>query len=356
MKRFCLLSMGVFAFSLLFGSGVLADSTYTVQLFATGTATSSSSPDSVDYGDGSIWIAYQNGADSTGASGSSTVVRYAPDGSIINTWTIAGNVDGLKVDPGTGLVWALQNNDGNSKLTVINPITNATTQYTYGNSYTNVANRGFDDVVFTKGATYLSETNPASETDPVVVKLTTGLSSPLQVSGILKSTFTGFNKATRMIGTTSITDSDSLKLITNGTLVLTGEADQELAFIHNPGQSNQSESFLALLGTDGKTIGGFPDDTIFPNATNGYFIIADTGANKVYQIWATGLAPGSVYIDVGDEFGILNTNTGVVTPIFTGVSPHGADFVPTPEPGTLSLTIAGVVLLGGLLVAKQRFV
>lgn len=109
---------------------------FTKQVFATGAAIGATSPDSVEFGDGSLWISYQNGADTTGASGSSTVVRYSPSGVVQKTWNIAGNVDGLRVDPATGLVWALQNNDANSALTVINPVTNATTAYTYGTSYT----------------------------------------------------------------------------------------------------------------------------------------------------------------------------------------------------------------------------
>jgi hypothetical protein len=346
------------ASSLMLGSSVIAAPTYLPQVFATGGAISATMPDSVSYGDGSVWIAYQNGADSAGASGASTVVRYSGSGMVINTWTISGNVDGLKVDPGTGLVWALQNNDGNSALTVINPVTSATTSYAYGNSYTNVANRGFDDVVFSHGNVFLSETNPASGTDAVVLKLTSGLSSPLQISPILSSAFTGTNLATGSMGSTTITDSDSLKLLPDGsTLALTGEADQQIAFIHNPGMGNQSETFISLLGTDGKPITGNPDDTIYPNATSGFFYVADTGGNKVYKIGATGLALGSVYIDVGSEFGILNTSTGVVTPIFTGVSPHGADFVAStgvPEPGPLGLALAGILLLGGLRVCRMR--
>ncbi len=321
-------------------SVALGGPTYNVQQFAAGTAVGGTSPDSVSYGDGSVWLAYQNGADSAGASGSSTVVRYSPAGAVLHTWTIAGNVDGLKVDPSSGLVWALQNNDGNSALTVINPVTNATSAYKYGNTYTNVPNRGFDDVVFSNGSVYLSETNPASGTDPVVLKLTSGLNSPLQISPILNSTFTGTNLATGLLGSTSITDSDSLKLTSNGALALTGEADKEITYIYNPGLGAQYEKYVALLGTNGKTISGSPDDTIYPDATGGFFYIADTGANKVYQITATGLTAGSVYVDVGNEFGILDTTTGIVTPIFTGVSPHGADFVSfaaagVPEPGTV---------------------
>ncbi len=102
---------------------------FTVQTFATGAAVGGTSPDPVEFGDGSPWISYQNGADSAGASGASTVVRYSPSGSVLKTWSIAGNVDGLRIDPSTGFVWALQNNDGNSALTVINPLSNATTAY-----------------------------------------------------------------------------------------------------------------------------------------------------------------------------------------------------------------------------------
>jgi glutamine cyclotransferase len=71
----------------------------TATVFATGALISSTSPDSMLFGDGSLWVSYQNGADSTGAFGSSTVARYTLSGSLVNTWTITGNVDGLPVDP-----------------------------------------------------------------------------------------------------------------------------------------------------------------------------------------------------------------------------------------------------------------
>ena len=321
--------------------------TYVVQTFALGTTVSATQPDSVTYGDGSIWLSYQNGADSTGLFGSSTVVRYSPSGAVQSQWTIAGNVDGLRIDPSSGLVWALQNNDGNSTLTAINPVSNSTTLYTYGSSYTNVANRGFDDVAFPHGITFLSQTNPASNSDPIVLRLTTGLHSPLQVAGILNSQFTGINLATGMSSTDTIMDSDSLILAPSGDLVLTGEADKQLVFIHNAGQSNQSESFINLLGTNGLPVNGNPDDSAFPTTVNGYFLVSDTGANTVYKIVATNLAPGSVYVDVGNEFGILNLSTGVVTPIFTGTSPHGLAFVPAPEPGSLVSMLSGLAMCGG---------
>jgi hypothetical protein len=328
-------------FILLSGVHIQASS-FTESVFATGASIGATSPDSVAFGDGSLWVAYQNGAASDGSSGSSKVVRYSLSGAVVNTWTISGNVDGLKVDPSTGLVWALQNNDGNSALTTINPTTSATQPYTYGSTYTDPANRGFDDVVFSNGTTYLSETNPASATDPMLLRLTTSLASPpLQVSGLLNAG--------------AITDPDSLKLLPNGDLALTGEADQTIVFIHNPGTASQSVTFLPLIGVGS----GLPDDTVFPADTQGLIFYADTGANVVYKVVATGLAPGSTFIDVGNEFGSLNTSTGVVTDIFTGVSPHGADFVTfaqagIPEPASLYTSLGGLLFIGGVAWRKTR--
>lgn len=324
-------------------------STFVPSVFATGTPLGATQPDSVVAGDGSLWVAYTNGAASDGTGGSSTVVRYSFSGSVTNTWTIAGNVDGLRVDP-NGNVWALQNNDGNSTLTVINPVTNGTTPYTYGNTYTNIANQGFDDVEFLNGKTYLSETNPPAGTSPIIWQLTSGLNNPLQVAAILTSTFTGTNLATGTPQSTTIGDSDSLILDGAGDLVLTGESDQEIVIVHNPGAANQSESFINLTGL---TSTQNPDDTVFPNAANGTFYVADTGGNTVYAINATGLTPGSVYVDVGTIFGLLNLSTGAVTPIFTGVSPHGVFFVAAPEPATF-LTAGLTLLLGGWLVLRRR--
>jgi hypothetical protein len=156
------------------------------------------------------------------------------------------------------------------------------------------------------------------------------------------------------MASTTITDPDSLVLDLSGDLVLTGEADQEIVFVHNPGAPNQTESFIVLLGTNGQAINGFPDDTVFPNAANGIFYVTDTGANTVYALTATGLAPGSVYVDVGNEFGQLNLSTGVVTPIFTGVSPHGVVFVATPEPASFFLTAGALLIAAAFGLRKRR--
>ena len=306
----------------------------TPTLFASGSAVGGTAPDSVTYGNGSVWVEYGNNASSTNYSGAGTIVQYSTTGAIQNTYSIAGSVDGLKYNPNTGMVWALQNQDANSQLSIINPATKAVSSYTYGSSYTGISSsRGFDDVAFLGNNAYLSLTNPASTSDPVLVRLNSSTpSTPLNFSSVL----TGAGLL--------LTDPDSLKSTPAGGLVQTGEHDGALTFINNPGQATQSATSLALTASAGTTIGS-PDDSIYPTASAGTFYLTDTTANNVYALTATGLTSNSLYVNVGTEFGSVDPATGVVTPIFTGAGLHGVDFVPaataTPEPASVGFMLAG---------------
>jgi hypothetical protein len=124
-----------------------------------------SNPDSLTVSKDSIWVEYGNTASSSGGGGDSTIVQYGLDGSVQNTITLPGEVDGLKIDPLTGVIWALQNQDGNSTLSFIYPPTGqvSATPLTYSSPYVYGANstRGFDDVAFVGRTVYLSETNPS---------------------------------------------------------------------------------------------------------------------------------------------------------------------------------------------------
>src|SRR4030088_2989845 len=99
-----------------------------------------------------------------GAGGSSTIVQYDKAGNIEHSYSIAGSVDGLKYNPYTKEIRALQNQDGNSTLTLINPVTH---QVTGPLSFANPsATRGYDDVVFKGNEVSLSFTNPTATATP----------------------------------------------------------------------------------------------------------------------------------------------------------------------------------------------
>ena len=77
-------------------------------------------------------------------------------------WQTPGHNDGLKIDPETGKVWALQNEDGNPNLVVINPKTTAAIAYTFptpDNGGTGTPG-GYDDITFLNDKIYLTESNP----------------------------------------------------------------------------------------------------------------------------------------------------------------------------------------------------
>jgi hypothetical protein len=337
-----------------------------VTVFANGAAVMGTEPDSVTVGGGSVWVEYGNGVDSTGViPGDSTIVQYSMSGAIQNTYQISGEVDGLKYNPTTGMVWALQNQDANSTLSLINPTTGTVTgplmyaapPYAYGPNSGPGANngRGYDDVAFLGGKVYLSYTNPASPGDSVLQILDQGNnpSGTLTTTSILRALQTG----------TDSPDIDSLKSTPFGDLVLTSEGDgvptsnPVISLIANPGVAGQTVTNVVVTDGAGNDVQGM-DDVLFPGATSGTLFVADTDSNNVYEVRLTGLDPNTPIVSLGsfNEVGLVNLATGVATPLLTGADlpdgtlngPHGLDFLPNvvPEPQTWILMLLGVGALG----------
>src|SRR5215467_11899526 len=158
--------IAIASIALTVASSACAQNIRRITTFATGTAVNATGPDSIALSGNSVWVSYTNGADSRGLNGSSTIVQYKRNGEVRHTYSIAGSVDGLKVDPRTGLVWALQNQDGNSTLSLIDPKARTITgpiPYAVTSSA-----HGYDDVVFRGNQVFLSYTNPAASTDPII--------------------------------------------------------------------------------------------------------------------------------------------------------------------------------------------
>jgi hypothetical protein len=105
-----------------------------------------SAPDSVAVLGDHVFVGYGDGHEPDGSDGlNSQVVEYASDGAVVHIYTVVGHNDGIKVDPATHLVWALQNEDANANLVVINPETRDQKQYSFGPT---LHGGGYDDMVF----------------------------------------------------------------------------------------------------------------------------------------------------------------------------------------------------------------
>jgi PEP-CTERM motif len=343
------------------GASAQADPTAVSSIFATGGPVGGTAPDSITVGSGSVWVEYGNTASSTGGSGSSTIVQYSLSGANQHTYSIAGEVDGLKVDPATGIVWALQNQDGNATVSFINPTTHvvsgplsyASPPYVYG---TNSA-RGYDDIAFLGGKVYLSYTNPVNPTDPVLQVLNNG-NHP---SGTLTTTSILTAAQTNPLFTNSSQnppDIDSLKSTPNGDLVLTSEgdglgpewatSDGRYTLIANPGTPQQTVTNVRVTDAAGVNANGI-DDVVFPSRSSGWLFVAGTPDNVVDKVWVTGLTLGTPIIALGsfNEVATVNPITGVVeTPLLDIASPHGMEFLAAPEPSTWAMMLLGFAGLG----------
>ena len=315
-------------------SSAFAQSVRRISTFASGNEVNATQPDSIAVSKNSLWVSYGNGADSTGLSGSSTVVRYKRNGKVKarEVYSIPGSVDGLKADPRTGLVWALQNQDGNSTLTLINP-KKQTVSGPISYAVTS-GSHGYDDVVFRLNQVFLSYTNPASPTDPIIQLLENG-SDPLVVTPIVLRGTNATNLATGQTNQpTSQNDPDSLKLTPTGDLMLSSGDDGQLLFVGQPGTANQSVSFLTLLDpSTGLAVSGL-DDAVFTTARRGTFYLADTGNNRVLKIDVDNVPIGTLFASVGslNQLTVVDIHTGLTTPFISNLNgPHGLEFVPDAD-------------------------
>jgi hypothetical protein len=296
----------------------------------------SNSPDSITVANGDIWVAYTNGADSTGLSGHSTIVEYDPSGHVDQSYQINGYVDGLKFDPFTGEIWAMQNQDGNSTLSITDPEDHTVSKpLSYANPS---ATSGYDDVVFTHGKVFMSFTNPASHGDPTLVQVTNGNDpdgGPLKTKPILSFGDTGTNLETGRTEVIPQNDPDSLKLAPNGDLLFSSGADQVIIDVHDAGTSHQSVAFTQVQGVTGGL-----DDVLKVDASAGTFYLSDTADNRVLAVHATGLNTNDYFASIGNAFGEVDPHTGNFTalvsaanaPGFQFGSAHGAEFVADANP------------------------
>lgn len=336
------------ALSALAAASVSAAPSFTQSVFATAPA-GASGPDSVTVAAGSVWVAYDGNALSSDGSlpqGTSLVARYDPaNGALQSAYSVAGDVDGLKYDAATGMMWATQNQDANSSVTLINTSSNATTPVHYA---VTSSTQGIDDLVFAPQGTFLSMTNPSSPTDATLVQVVPG-SSPIQVTTVATAGQAGLNIATGAQNyVPGVVNTDSLKLAPNGDLVQTTGNRDTLLFIHNAGLPGTSFSYLTLHSAAG-TVTGL-DDSLYLTSSSGRIFAAASNTDQLFEIDYSGVTPGTLVASIGSlkEIGFVDPETGNVTPFVTGLSGiHGLDVIAAvPEPSTWALMLLGCLGIG----------
>src|SRR4029077_4891198 len=136
------------------------------------------------------------------------------------------------VDPSTHLLWALQNEDANAGLVIINPKTHQQKSYAFGAT---LHGGGYDDIVFSGCKVYISASNPANNpnTGPALVSARLD-GNYVDVRPVLAGDASAIDIPTDATIKLNLQDPDSMTLDPQGNIVLDSQGDQELIIVSDP--------------------------------------------------------------------------------------------------------------------------
>jgi len=310
-------------------AGPSASTPYKVAVFAKSVPGSYTKPDSIAVTGGHVFVGYGNNVATDGTDGkSSTIVEYTMDGHVVRTFSVMGHNDGLRVNPETGHLWALQNEDANPSLVIIDPEEGTQRKFTFGPT---PHLGGYDDMAFRDGKVFISASNPFNNPNnaPAIVRAEIE-GTTVKVTSVLAGSASATDVATGAPVTLNLQDPDSMIFDPFGDLVLDSQSDSELIIVEHAGAGNQSVFRLGLT-LAGAPAGAAPpqvDDTIFATSPHGVILVADRDGETVYSITRDIFAPSAAFTAAPTLVGSLDLNTGVISPVVTGfVSAHGMTFI-----------------------------
>jgi hypothetical protein len=287
-----------------------------------------------------LWVGYGNGVDTFGKGGPSNLVEYnISTGAVLQNVSIPGHLDGLKINPKTGDIWATENEDGNPTLAIVNHKNGKFKIYTFSPT---LITGGMDDLVFSGPNfkdVFIVASSQADTTTPVIVEFS---GKPKKTGTALTATLAGapktvWNVVTNAAETTDmIGDPDSMTIDPAGELVLDNRSDNSLYIVRASTATNPVLRVPLLMGDTPVQV----NDTIFTTSettgaasTAGVIYITDTTANIIYSLTKPYFPANEVYTAANalNDVGLVDLNTGIVTPIVTGFAGvHGLAFSPTP--------------------------
>lgn len=311
--------------------GPQAVAPYQLSVFANSPA-GLSAPDSIAVLGNHIFIGYGDGHLPDGSDGlNSQVVEYSMEGSVLHVYTVHGHNDGLKVDPRTDKLWAMQNEDANPNLVIIDPLSHHQKTFTFGPT---PHGGGYDDIVFRGCSVFLSASNPANNpnTGPAIVRVQLK-GDRAEVSPVLAGTADAIDVPTDKSIPLNLQDPDSMTLDPFGDLVLDSQADQQLIIVTDPGTSKQRALRVPLSFSTGAGLASVEtDDTNFATSSQGFILFADKQLNATFKLSKQAFAPGTAYTaaDGGPFVGTVDLSSGIITPVVTNLGdPGGLVFVDT---------------------------
>jgi hypothetical protein len=296
-----------------------ANSPYALSVFAK-SAPGYSQPDSIALGRNSVFIGFQNHVAKDGSDGkSSTIVEYSLSGAVKRMFSVQGHNDGLRVI-GDDL-WALQNEDANPNLAIIELPTGRQKVFTLPAPH----GGGYDDLRVFHDQIFLTASNPNLDSNgvnnfPALVRFRFA-GSGVALDPVLAGNATATDIPSGASVTLNLTDPDSLSVDERGNIVVNSQADAELVFVRHPLEADETAGRISITTAAGPTT---VDDTAFVPEGASFMLFSDVGGDTIYRLDAPkfGFEPGTAYStsDTAGIVGVLNLDTGVLTPIATGFS------------------------------------
>jgi hypothetical protein len=311
---------------------------YTVSVFAQ-SPQGNSQPDSIVLWNDGVYVGFQDRVAKDGTDGkSSTILEFSLSGKVRRHFEVPGHNDGLRI-VGDDDLWALQNEDANPNLVVINLRSGHMKRYKFPPT---PHGGGYDDMVVKNGRVYMTASNPNLNAQGVNVFPALVRASLSGDTVLVEPVFNGDANATDIpTGSTvtlKLTDPDSMTIDPRGNIVVDSQADSELIFVQHPLAQGQTISRLKLSSSATGPMSApiTVDDTAFAPNPKAFLLVTDVGNAKdngvIYRIDSSslGFEPGVAYTasDTLGLVGTLNLDNGFITPVVTGFdSARGLLFV-----------------------------
>jgi hypothetical protein len=309
---------------------------YTVSVFAVGND-KYSKPDSLAVANGHIFVGYGGPGLPDGSDGkSSYILEYTKSGAEVHVYSVLGHNDGLKLNPYDGKLYAMQNEDANPNLVIIDPVSKTQTGPIKFAALPDHGG-GYDDMVFLKHKFYISCSNPANNPNTRSAIVEAKVGSLITTKEVLAGNASAITVPTGSATPLNLQDPDSMTTTPEGDVLLDSQGDSEVILVRHPNSDDQTVLQIPLTSPYGAPQ---IDDTFFTPSRKGFYLLSDTPANTVYIISKEAFASGVAYsagLGAPDSSGAsvgfvgrLDLDSGYITPVATGFqSPHGLLFVPT---------------------------